>query len=171
MECLNRENLRSPIDYAQLRKKVDDALDKKKGKYVFFLITVYHNPKSIIMPKSIIKSWEDIQEVDLNFKSETIKECKYIQKVAEIRSKHYPPWFAVAFFLLAQAVTLFSIFISKGKPDLVMAFVLSPFIVGGLLIYNKADKLFTRCNSIIENTEKRILSEKCKPDEETGTQT
>ncbi len=79
MKSLNSETLKNQIDYTQLKKKVDDALEKKKGKYLFYFLTVFRNPKSIINYKLLEEKWKNIKEVDLNFKSETIKECKYIQ--------------------------------------------------------------------------------------------
>ncbi len=165
MECLNSETPKSPINYEQLRKKVDDVIDKRKGKSLFFFLFVFRNPKSIIRPKSIIKRWKDIQDVDLNFRSETIKECKYIQKVAEIRSKYYPPFYAIAIFIFAQAFTLLYLISKEDSYQfLKIIIILLVFIVGVLILY-KADKLFTRCNSIIENTEKRILSEDSNPHE------
>ncbi len=113
------------IDYEKLEKKVDDAIDKEKGKYLFYFLIVLINPKTIKKPKLLTERWKGIQEFDLNFNSETIKECKYIQKVAEIRSKYYPPWYALSFFLVAQASGLLLIFL-KDYLDYLGIFITIP---------------------------------------------
>ncbi len=114
------------------------------------------------------KYWENLaDDVDryihkkcpIDFKG--IEECKYQQRVAEVRSKFYQTLNALVFFIFAIGINLlFSIFIQGVSWNIIIPVVL---IIGTWLVYKLIiNEWFNRCQEIILEVEKRIQYDSIK---------
>ncbi|VVB88873.1 Uncharacterised protein [uncultured archaeon] len=121
------------------------------------------------------KYWDNLDdEVDryihrkypIDFKG--IEECKYQQRVAEVRGKFYQNLNTLAFFIFAIGVNLlFSVFIQDISWKIIIPVVL---IIGTWLVYKLIiNERFNRCQGIILEVERRIQYQSIKSNQPQAT--
>lgn len=114
------------------------------------------------MDKNLEKEVDEaaIKGAPIDFNSKTIKECKYIQKYAEIKLSHFEVGFTVIIFTMAIGASYVIAFIGSSEvygglyrnSGLILLFI-------GFFIFYLWLRWYNNVKKIILDAEKRLLSE------------